>query len=111
MIAAGTPAELKTLAWDDVIEVHVRDAEALPDVAAVLGAAGRDPRVDRATRRVWVAVDDGTRRLMEAMRALDHDGGAVEDISLRRPTLDEVFLTLIRKPADTAGQSSGPAAA
>src|SRR5262249_7462976 len=69
VIAAGTPAELKTLAGDDVIEVHVRDAEALPDVAAVLSDAGRDPRVDRATRRVSVAVDDGTRRLMEAMRA------------------------------------------
>src|SRR6202162_679013 len=101
VIAAGTPSELKTLAGDDVIEVHVRDAEALPDVAAVLSAVGRDPRVDRATRRVWVAVDDGTRRRMEAMRALDHGGAGVEDISLRRPTLDEVFLTLTGKSAGT----------
>jgi ABC-type multidrug transport system ATPase subunit len=111
VIAAGTPAELKSLAGDDVIEVHVRDAEALPDVAAVLSDAGRDPRVDRATRRVSVAVDDGTRRLMEAMRALDHVGARVEDISLRRPTLDEVFLTFTAKPAGTVGQSSGPEAA
>jgi len=110
VIAAGTPAELKTLAGDDVIEVHVRDAEALPDVAAVLSATGRAPRVDRATRRATVAVDDGTRRLMEAMRALDHRGAAIEDISLRRPTLDEVFLTLTAKPAGT-GQPGGPAAA
>jgi len=111
VIAAGTPAELKALAGDDVIEVHVRDAEALPDVAAVLSAVGRDPRVDRARRRVRVAVDDGTRRLMEAMRVLDHGGAGVEDISLRRPTLDEVFLTLTAKPAGAAGQPSGPAAA
>jgi ABC-2 type transport system ATP-binding protein len=111
VIAAGTPAELKTLAGDDVIEVHVRDAEALSDVAAVLSTVGRDPRVDRATRRVSVAVDDGTRRLMEAMRALDHGGVGVEDISLRRPTLDEVFLTLTRRSAGTADQSSGPEAA
>jgi ABC-2 type transport system ATP-binding protein len=111
VIAVGTPAQLKTLAGDDVIEVHVRDAEVLPDVAAVLSAIGHDPRVDRATRRVSVAVDDGTRRLMEAMRALDHGAAAVEDISLRRPTLDEVFLTLTAKPAATAGQPSGPAAA
>ena len=111
VIAAGTPAELKTLAGDDVIEVRVRDAEALPGVAAVLSAAGHDPRVDPATRRVWVAVDDGTHQLMEAMRALDHDGSAVEDISLRRPTLDEVFLTLTENPASTTGQPSGPAAA
>jgi ABC-2 type transport system ATP-binding protein len=111
VIAAGTPAELKTLAGDDVIEVHVRDAEALSDVAAVLSTVGRDPRVDRATRRVSVAVGDGTRRLMETMRALDHGGVGVEDISLRRPTLDEVFLTLTGSSADTADQSSGPEAA
>jgi ABC-2 type transport system ATP-binding protein len=48
---------------------------------------------------------------MEAMRALDHVGAGVEDISLRRPTLDEVFLTFTGKPAGTAGQSSGPEAA
>jgi len=108
VIAAGTPAELKTLAGDDVIEVHVRDAEALPDAATVLSTTGRDPRVDRATRRVSVAVDDGARQLMEAMRALDHAGAVVEDISLRRPTLDEVFLTLTAKPADTAGQVERP---
>ena len=94
-----------------MIEVHVRDAAALPAVATVLSAAGRDPRVDRATRRASVAVHDGTRQLMEAMRALDHGGVGVEDISLRRPTLDEVFLTLTAKPAGTAGQSSGPEAA
>ncbi len=111
VIAAGTPAQLKALAGDDVIEVHVRDAEALPDVAAALSDVGRDLRVDRATRRVRVVVDDGTRRLMEAMRALDHGSAAVEDISLRRPTLDEVFLTVTGKAAGTVGQPSDPAVA
>ena len=93
-----------------MLEVHVRDADALSAAAAVLSTVGRDPRIDLATQRVSVAVD-GTRRLLEAMRALDHGGVAVEDISLRRPTLDEVFLTLTGKPADTADQSSGPEAA
>jgi ABC-2 type transport system ATP-binding protein len=111
VIAAGTPAELKTLAGDDVIEVHVRDAEALSGVATALSTFGRDPRTDLATHRVSVAVDDGTHQLMEAMRALDHGGVAVEDISLRRPTLDEVFLTLTGKPTDTTEQSTGPEAA
>jgi ABC-2 type transport system ATP-binding protein len=96
VIAAGTPSQLKTLAGDDVIEVHVRDADALSGVAAALSAVGRDPRVDPTTQRAAVAVDDGNRRLMEAVRALDHGGVLVEDISLRRPTLDEVFLTLTR---------------
>jgi ABC-2 type transport system ATP-binding protein len=60
---------------------------------------------------VSVAVDDGTRRLMEAMRVLDDGGAGIEDISLRRPTLDEVFLTLTAKPAGIVGQPGGPAAA
>ena len=111
VIAAGTPAELKTRAGDDVIEVHVRDAAALPGVAALLAGVGRDPRTDRAARRAWVAVDDGPRRLTQAIRALDHGGAAVEDIALRRPTLDEVFLTLTGKPAGAVAQSSGPEAA
>jgi ABC-2 type transport system ATP-binding protein len=108
VIAAGTPSELKTLAGDDVIEVHVRDADALSGVATALSAVGRDPRIDPATHRAAVAVDDGNRRLMEAVRALDRGGVLVEDISLRRPTLDEVFLTLTGRPAE---RSAGPDAA
>jgi ABC-2 type transport system ATP-binding protein len=104
VIAAGTPSQLKTLAGDDVIEVHVRDADALSGVAAALSAVGRDPRIDPTTQRAAVAVDEGNRRLLEAVRALYHGGVAVEDISLRRPTLDEVFLTLTRS-------STGPDAA
>jgi ABC-2 type transport system ATP-binding protein len=111
VLASGTPAELKTLAGDDVLEVHVREAGALSDAADVLSAVGRDPRVDPATHRAAVAVSDGNRRLAEAVRALDHLGVPVEDIALRRPTLDEVFLTLTRKPAGPPGSATGPEAA
>jgi ABC-2 type transport system ATP-binding protein len=93
-IAAGTPAELKTRAGRDVIEVHVRDAGALPATADALARLDRDPRVDASTRRVSVAVDAGTDRLTDAVRLLDGLGVAVDDIALRRPTLDEVFLAL-----------------
>jgi ABC-2 type transport system ATP-binding protein len=110
VIAAGTPAELKTLAGDDVLEVHVRDADALAGAAGVLATVGGDPRVDPATRRASVAVD-GTHRLLEAVRALDHLGVAIEDIALRRPTLDEVFLTLTGTSTDLAESSTGPEAA
>jgi ABC-2 type transport system ATP-binding protein len=110
VIAAGTPAELKTLAGDDVLEVHVRDTEALSAAASVLSTMGRDPRVDPATHRASVAVD-GTHRLLEAVRALDHLGIPVEDISLRRPTLDEVFLTLTGASADSTDLAPDPEAA
>jgi ABC-2 type transport system ATP-binding protein len=109
VIASGTPAELKTRAGDDMIEVHARDADQLSAVARVLGTIGHDPRVEVPTRRASVPADDGSTRLMEAVRALDQEGIAIEDISLRRPTLDEVFLTLTGKPARTTDSAEQPA--
>src|SRR5215813_3336283 len=111
VIAAGTPAELKARAGDDVIEVHVRGADDLPAVSAVLAKIGHDPRVDVPQRRAYVPVDDGSSRLMEVLRVLDQQGITVEDISLRRPTLDEVFLALTGKPAQTTDSPRQPAGA
>jgi ABC-2 type transport system ATP-binding protein len=102
VIAAGTPAELKGRAGDDMVEVHVRDAADLTRVGAVLAAIGRDPRIDAAQQRASVAVDDGSGRLVDALRVLDQQGIAVEDVSLRRPTLDEVFLALTGNQGRTA---------
>jgi ABC-2 type transport system ATP-binding protein len=109
VIAAGTPAELKTRAGDDMIEVHVRDADDLPVVSGVLAKIGHDARVDVTAHRVYMAVDAGSSRLMDALRVLDSHGITVEDISLRRPTLDEVFLALTGKPAQTTDSSEQPA--
>jgi ABC-2 type transport system ATP-binding protein len=108
-IAAGTPAGLKTRAGDDMIEVHVRDADDLPAVSDVLAKLGPDPRVDVPQRRAYVAVDDGSSRLMAALRVLDQQGITVEDVSLRRPTLDEVFLALTGKPAQATDSPGQPA--
>jgi ABC-2 type transport system ATP-binding protein len=111
VIASGTPAELKTRAGDDMIEVHVHDADHLPAVSRVLAKLGHDPRVDVPTRRAYVPVDDGSARLMEALRVLDQQGITVEDVSLRRPTLDEVFLALTGKPAQTTDSPEQPVGA
>ena len=111
VIAAGTPAELKTRAGDDMIEVHVHDADDLPAVSSVLAKIGYDPRADVPTRRAFVSADNGSARLMEALRVLDQQGITVEDISLRRPTLDEVFLALTGKPAQTTDSPEQPAGA
>jgi ABC-2 type transport system ATP-binding protein len=109
VIAAGTPAELKTRAGDDMIEVHVRDADHLPAVSGVLAKIGHDPRVDAPQHRAYVAVHDGSSRLMDALRALDSHGITVEDLSLRRPTLDEVFLSLTGNPAQITDSPQQPA--
>lgn len=94
-IATGTPEELKTLAGRDVVEVRVRQIEHLDEVHRVLVAIGVEtPRVDEPTRRITVAVDLGTDRLAEAVRVLTERRLPIDDIGLRRPTLDEVFLAL-----------------
>jgi ABC-2 type transport system ATP-binding protein len=95
VIAAGTPSELKSRAGRDVIEAQPRDRDSAPAVARALSAvAGDDAHVDDDTGRVTVPVADGTAGLAEVVRILDGQRLAVDDLALRRPTLDEVFLAL-----------------
>jgi ABC-2 type transport system ATP-binding protein len=103
VIAAGTPSELKQQAGRDVIEARAVHGSDLDAVAAALAGVsdGAAPSVDRATLRVTVPVDGGTEALMAGLRSLDAAGVTLDDIGLRRPTLDEVFLTLTgRVPSD-----------
>ena len=94
-IAAGTPRELKQRIGRSVIDVHVRRLEDLPRVAAALGRIDHDePQVEEAARRVSVAVEGGVDLLRLALGSLDRAGAEVEDVALRAPTMDEVFLTL-----------------
>jgi len=103
VIAEGTPAELKSRAGHDVIELHAHDADDLPQLAAVLSRVGVEaPRIDAGSRRVTVPVDGGTAVVPAAIRAIDEAGLQVEDIAVRRPTLDEVFLTLTGEPVSDA---------
>jgi ABC-2 type transport system ATP-binding protein len=102
-IASGTPGELKSRAGQDMIEAHPRDRADLDKVAEALSRFDRRPRVDAAAGSVAIAVDEGTARLAGVARRLDELGLAVEDLSLRRPTLDEVFLNLTASPTQTEG--------
>jgi ABC-2 type transport system ATP-binding protein len=99
VVAAGTPAELKRRIGGKVIEVHVRHDD---DVARVAQALRRldhgDVRIDDATRQVSVSADRGGPVLMNALRAVEDAGVDVEDVALRQPRLDEVFLTLTGRP-------------
>jgi ABC-2 type transport system ATP-binding protein len=95
VIATGTPTELKSRAGRDVVEVRVRRADDLATTVRLLTLlSNEDPTVDEPGRRVAFAVDDGTASLARAMRVLDDHQVALDDIGLRRPTLDEVFLAL-----------------
>jgi ABC-2 type transport system ATP-binding protein len=108
VVAAGTPAELKGRIGGKVIEVHVRHDD---DVARVAQALRRldhgDVRIDEATRQVSVSADRGGPVLMNALRAVEDAGVDVEDVALRQPRLDEVFLALTGRPgAGTALQAA-----
>jgi ABC-2 type transport system ATP-binding protein len=101
VIADGSPERLKSRIGGDRIDVVVRDAGELAAAAAAVGrAAGAEAEVDRDTRRVSAPVRDRVAALTEVVRALDDAGVAAEDIALRRPTLDEVFLRLTGRHTD-----------
>ncbi len=94
-IAKGTPSELKASSGQDVVEVRVRNPSDLGAVREVLAGLGsEEPWVDEPARRAAVTVEDGTARLADAVRMLADKEIGLDDIGLRRPTLDEVFLAL-----------------
>jgi ABC-2 type transport system ATP-binding protein len=112
VIANGSPAELKALAGSDVIEVRSRRAADLPALAQTLAAVGSDePRIDAATNRVTVPVAGGPSAITAAVQALGVLDVEVDDLGLRRPTLDEVFLTLTGAPTKPAEETEEVSAA
>ena len=106
-VASGTPNELKRRVGRSVVEVHLRDREELPMVASALSRIGEgEPEIDEATRRIGVRVEAGTDPLREALGALDAVGVTPDDVALRPPTLDEVFLALTGRPAESSDQEA-----
>ena len=114
VIAQGTPAELKSRVGADMVELHTADVPTMQRAAEVLRAFGTtEPTTDPATRRCSLANPHGARLLPLVIRALDEAGVEVEDIALRRPTLDEVFLALTghrASPEPTGPPDSDPPA-
>jgi ABC-2 type transport system ATP-binding protein len=106
-VAAGTPSQLKRRAGGNVVEVSVGDRKHLSRVATALKKVGEgEPHVDDATRRVRVGVEDGVAPLMTSLRSLERAGVTLDDVALRRPKLDEVFLALTGHPASTNGNGT-----
>jgi ABC-2 type transport system ATP-binding protein len=101
VIADGTSAELKALLGGDRVIVTAAVATDLERVREVLGGTA-DP--ERREITVEVGEARGSAALMTALRALDAAGLDVDDVLLRRPTLDEVFLHLTDQ---ATGQPTG----
>ncbi len=95
-IAEGTADELKAAVGADRIDVVVRDGQRLAEAAAVIGSVtgAEGPVTDPDRRLISTPVADRMAALAETVQALSAAGIDAEDVALRRPTLDEVFLHL-----------------
>jgi ABC-2 type transport system ATP-binding protein len=108
VIAEGTPSQLKSSVGGSRIDVVLQDAARLEAAARVIRAAVGDPVIDLVMRQITVQIADGSGALVDVVRQLDAAGIAIDDIGLRRPTLDEVFLQLTGASV-SAAETEAPA--
>jgi len=95
IIASGTADQLKAKVGGERIEVVVHDRAEMTRARAVLLRDGqRDVAIDEHTRKLTVPATGGAQHLIQVVRDLDEAGVHIDDIALRRPTLDDVFLAL-----------------
>ncbi|MFD3822397.1 ATP-binding cassette domain-containing protein [Streptomyces sp. NPDC058625] len=107
VIADGTADELKAATGGDRIDVVLRDAGQLGAAVALLPLPMEEITVDTDRRLLSAPVADRMTALTGVVRALEEAGIRAEDIALRRPTLDEVFLRLTGTGDDRAGALVG----
>ncbi|WP_461084544.1 ATP-binding cassette domain-containing protein [Streptomyces deserti] len=102
-IADDTPDGLKNRVGGDRIEVVVAERAEIPRVVkAVARVADGEPEADEAELRVHAPVADRVAALTDVARTLRDEGVRVEDIGLRRPSLDDVFLRLTGHRAEAS---------
>jgi ABC-2 type transport system ATP-binding protein len=102
VIAQGTSDQLKDMVGGERLEVLLEEVEdAEPAAAALCSMSDEQAVADGKTVRLTVRERSGA--IVEAVRLLDEAGVAVDDLTLRRPTLDDVFLTLTGHAAEEPG--------
>ncbi|MFJ7773574.1 ATP-binding cassette domain-containing protein [Streptomyces yangpuensis] len=108
VIARGTSDRLKARTGGERVEVVVHDRAHIAGAREVLAGFGKgEPTVEEHTRKLTVPVSGGARLLAEVIRELDGRGIEIDDIGLRRPTLDDVFISLTGHAAERAEEENG----
>jgi ABC-2 type transport system ATP-binding protein len=109
IIARGTADELKSQVGGERIEVVVHDRAAVPRAMELLTGLGDGAcLLDEHTRKLTVPSQGGARALIGVVRAFDEAGIPIDDIGLRRPTLDDVFLALTGRATEELGDGAAP---
>ncbi len=99
LIAEGTPDELKERVGGERLEVRLAEPDRAQDAIDALSDLARDtPSTDDGVVRIPVREQAGA--IASAVRSLDSARIEIEDIAVRRPTLDDVFLTLTGRPPE-----------
>lgn len=110
VIARGTALELKDRMGGAVLEARVRDPRNMARAASLLGALGEgQPRANPDQQTLSLATKGGTSLLIEAGRRFEQEGIALDDLGIRRPSLDDVFLALTGAPPNDDAISQLPA--
>ncbi|MEU3221638.1 ATP-binding cassette domain-containing protein [Streptomyces sp. NPDC006976] len=114
VIARGTSDQLKARTGGERVEVVVHEPDQIEPARAVLTRLGKgETAVLAHMRKLTVPVDGGAKLLAEVIRELDGLGVEIDDIGLRRPTLDDVFISLTghaaeqQKSDENAGDGEG----
>jgi ABC-2 type transport system ATP-binding protein len=95
IVARGTSGELKAQSGGDVLQITVADRSQLGKAREAISLlAAKEPQVEPVLGQISLPAVNGTRVLVDAVRALDENNIEIKDIVLRRPTLDDVFLAL-----------------
>ena len=109
MIAHGTSDQLKKQIGGERIEVVLAEAADVPAALSILKELTlEEVQVDEHTRRLTAAVSGGADALAEVLRRLHERNISVADVGLRRPTLDDVFLTLTGHVAEETENPDEP---
>jgi daunorubicin resistance ABC transporter ATP-binding subunit len=100
VIASGSPEELKGKFGGDVLEVRATSSADVERLVGLLDGLGSGPPLaDLRGQRVTLPTGERVHTLLAAARRIEDCGITVEDIGVRRPSLDDVFLNLTRQPA------------
>ena len=104
-IAHGTADELKATVGGERIEVSLQPEASIEDAQRVLARFSVDGLYVEG-RSVTAPISGGAQTLTEALRSLDSEGVELADVGLRRPTLDDVFLSLTGHVAENGSEET-----